>query len=73
MIIFKLLSSEDAIITTLIFQKSILAQYFTTSLKISIKLHQIVSICLLPSLEGVRITEPVRDIAIATIVLNVWT
>ena len=34
MIFFKLLSSEDAIIT-LIFQKSILAQYFTTSLKIS--------------------------------------
>ena len=34
MIFFKLLSSEDALIT-LIFQKSILAQYFTTSLKIS--------------------------------------
>ena len=34
MIFFKLLSSEDAIIT-LIFQKSILAQYFTTSLKMS--------------------------------------
>ena len=34
MIFLKLLSSEDAIITP-IFQKSILAQYFTTSLKIS--------------------------------------
>ena len=34
MIFFKLLSSEDAMIT-LIFQKSILAQYFTASLKIS--------------------------------------
>ena len=34
MIFFELLSSKDAIIT-LIFQKSILAQYFTTSLKIS--------------------------------------
>ena len=70
MIFFKLLSSEDAIIT-LTFQRSILAQYFTTSLKISHpnKLFQVV----IKTLKGVQIKKPVRDIAAATIVLSVWT
>ena len=67
--LFKLLSSEDALIT-LIFQKPILAQHFTTSLKY--QKEQIVLSCR-KGLEGLQITKPLRDIAVPTIFLNVCT